>query len=80
MHPAHKLQYFDGRAHSNPKLETTEPLAAAIQHFADCVELGLTPISCGASALRGIRLLTAADRSLRNHGMEIAVGRRLTAA
>lgn len=71
-----KLRLFDAETatHSFPELEGTEPLAAAIEHFVDCLEQNCAPLSSGASALRGIRLLAAADESLQNQGMEVMVG------
>jgi predicted dehydrogenase len=81
IQPHQKLRVFDAATGATyfPELEATEPLAAAIKHFADCIELARTPISCGDSALRGIRLLSAADQSLQNKGMEVATARRLAA-
>jgi predicted dehydrogenase len=82
MEPNRKLRVRDAitGAESFPELEATEPLAAAIQHFIDCIEFNRTPVSCGASALRGIRLLSAADQSLLNQGLAVATGLRRAAA
>lgn len=51
-----------------PKLDRTEPLRLACQHFADCIYGRATPISDGTFAIKVVRILEAAEKSLRNEG------------
>ncbi|WP_428261171.1 Gfo/Idh/MocA family protein [Haliangium sp.] len=50
-----------------PHLPMTEPLARECAHFLDCLDSGQSPRSGAASALRVVRVLAAAQRSL-EHG------------
>ena len=54
-----------------PRLEPIEPLRAMIEHFADCVEYGKTPVSDGEQGLRIVRILSAAEESLAKGGTNI---------
>jgi predicted dehydrogenase len=56
-----------------PKLDRTEPLRLACQHFADCIYDRTTPISDGPFALKVVRILEAAEKSLRNQGERISL-------
>ena len=51
-----------------PKLESVEALQTAVRHFLDCVRTGRTPLTGGEAALRVLRVLEAAQRSLRHGG------------
>jgi predicted dehydrogenase len=51
--------------------EAAEPLQGAIQHFTRCIAGGSRPIADGAAGLRVVRLLEAADRSLKLHGRTV---------
>jgi predicted dehydrogenase len=51
-----------------PRLDTTEALKTEVQHFADCIENGITPTTGGESGLRVVRLLEAAERSIARRG------------
>jgi predicted dehydrogenase len=55
--------------------EAAEPLERAIQHFAECVASGGRPIVDGAAALRVVRLLEAADRSIHSMGRTVTLDR-----
>ena len=48
----------------SPRLEATEPLFRLVEHFADCIERGIAPISGGEQGLRIVRILDAAQQSL----------------
>jgi predicted dehydrogenase len=48
----------------SPRLEATEPLFRLVEHFADCIEHGSTPISGADQGLRVVRVLDAAQESL----------------
>ena len=51
-----------------PRLDGAEALRTEVAHFLDCVTVGKRPITDGPSGLRVVKLLEAADRSLRNRG------------
>ena len=44
-----------------PKVDQTEPLEIATQHFVDCIRDGQTPITDGIAGLRVVELLEAAE-------------------
>jgi predicted dehydrogenase len=48
----------------SPKLDATEPLFRLVEHFADCIERRIAPISGGEQGLRIVRVLDAAQESL----------------
>jgi predicted dehydrogenase len=51
-----------------PKLDTTEALSAEVDHFVECIERGVTPLTGGPAGLRVVQLLEAAERSLQASG------------
>ena len=51
-----------------PQLDVTEALRVEAQHFADCIEHGLKPITDGQSGLRVVSILEAATKSMKNRG------------
>jgi len=54
-----------------PHLEGGEPLQTMVRHFAECVGQGKTPLSDGEAGLRVVRILEAAQRSIKNQGARI---------
>jgi len=48
-----------------PRVDMVEPLAAECAHFLDCIRTGAQPRSGAQSGLDVVRVLAAADRSLR---------------
>jgi len=54
-------------------LEDGEPLRAECQHFLDCVESRMFPVSNGAEGLRVLRVLDACQRALHNGGITLEV-------
>ena len=56
-----------------PQLSLAEALRIETQHFVECVSTGRTPLTDGASGLRVIRVLEAADRSLADHGGPVRI-------
>ncbi|MFZ1947101.1 MAG: Gfo/Idh/MocA family oxidoreductase [bacterium] len=48
-----------------PKINLVEPLKAECQHFLDCIEKGAKPLTDGLSGLKVVRVLEAAEQSLR---------------
>ncbi len=58
---------------SSPRVENSEPLKEQCQHFLECVAGGVRPISDGTTGLDVIRVMLAADRSLKLQGAPVRV-------
>ena len=56
-----------------PVLEMTEPLKFECQHFVDCVANRATPRSDGRDGMRVVRVLDAAQRSLKSGGLPVTL-------
>lgn len=56
-----------------PKVDKTEALKLEAEHFVDCILNNKTPINDGLSGLRVVKILEAANKSLRNRGEIIEV-------
>lgn len=56
-----------------PKIDQTEALHAECEHFIDCCEGRSTPETPGAVGVRVVRLLEAAEHSLRNDGRLVSL-------
>jgi predicted dehydrogenase len=54
-----------------PKLENIEALKAEVEYFARCLERNEEPFNNGQAGLQVVRLLEAADQSLKNSGQRI---------
>lgn len=52
----------------SPKLDETEALTLEARHFVECIERGETPITSGEQGLEMVRILEAANKSLRQRG------------
>jgi predicted dehydrogenase len=52
----------------SPKVDTTEALAVELEYFVECVAEGRNPSNDGEAGLRVVRLLEAAERSLKDRG------------
>ncbi len=59
---------------SSPKIEMREPLRLELEHFIASVRNGTRPRSDGQEALRVLRMLDAAERSLKGGGQWINLG------
>ncbi len=55
-----------------PHIKMTEPLALECGHFLECIRTGQPPRTGFASALRVVKILTAAQRSLDRGGVPVA--------
>jgi predicted dehydrogenase len=64
------VSYRSGDVHI-PKLEATEALKAEAQYFVECVEKNREPFNDGRSGLQVVRLLEAADESIKNGGKRV---------
>lgn len=51
-----------------PKIEETEALKEEIAHFIRCIQQGLAPLTGGEAGLQLVRILEAADRSMKKNG------------
>lgn len=69
---------FQYKLHSGdiyiPKIEMTEPLRNECAHFVECVLTGARPLTDGESGLRVVRVLEAAQESLRHGGETVRLG------
>jgi len=54
-----------------PKIEQTEALKTELSYFIDCVTNNKAPFNDGAAGLRVVRMLEAADESLRQKGRAV---------
>jgi predicted dehydrogenase len=57
----------------SPRLENVEPLRGLVEHFADCVEGKAESVSSGEQGLRIVRILEAAQESLREGGVRVTL-------
>jgi predicted dehydrogenase len=56
-----------------PRLDATEALQTEALHFIDCIENNKTPQTDGASGLRLVRIVEAAEKSLRARGQLVEI-------
>ena len=56
-----------------PKIEQVEALRAETAYFLKCIEENKKPFNDGVAGLRVVRILEAADRSVRNRGEAVAL-------
>lgn len=56
-----------------PKIDFVEPLKIECQHFVDCVATGSPPLTDGVEALNVVRGLEAAQASLKQGGVPVAL-------
>ena len=49
---------------TSPRIPASEPLRLEVEHFADCIRNGVTPLSDGASGLRVVRVLEGLQAAL----------------
>ena len=57
----------------SPHVDRTEPLRVMAEHFGDCVANGKRPITSGEEGLRVVRILDAAQRSIKAQGGRITL-------
>jgi predicted dehydrogenase len=56
-----------------PHIQQEEPLKVECQHFLDCIEKGITPLTSGLKGLELVRILEAASKSLKNEGAPVTL-------
>jgi len=66
------IQYRIGDMYA-PKIDQTEALKVLIDHMADCIIKKKKPVTDGESGLRVVRILEAADKSLRKGGAKVTL-------
>jgi len=54
-----------------PKIEQTEALKVELEYFIDCILNGRTPFNDGVAGLRVVKILEAADQSLKERGRAV---------
>ncbi len=54
-----------------PKIEQTEALEAETKYFIHCISHGERPFNGGAAGLRVVKILEAADKSLKEQGRPV---------
>lgn len=57
----------------SPHLDSEEPLQTMVRHFAECIREKKTPLSDGEAGLRVVRILDAAQRSIKAQGGRITL-------
>lgn len=66
------IQYRIGDMYA-PKIDHTEALKGMVDHLAHCITNNLNPITDGESGLRVVRILEAADKSIRKGGAKVTL-------
>ncbi|MGA8478722.1 MAG: Gfo/Idh/MocA family oxidoreductase [Chthoniobacterales bacterium] len=56
-----------------PHIQQEEPLKAECQHFLDCIQNGVKPLTSGHRGLELVRILEAASASLKGHGAPVTL-------
>lgn len=59
----------------SPKVETSEPLQNQCNHFIDCIQQGVTPLTDGQNGLEVVKVINAIQESIRNDGTNVEVPR-----
>lgn len=57
----------------SPQVDTTEALMLVVQEFADCINEDRAPLTDGHAALRVLRILEAAERSIKADGANVRI-------
>lgn len=66
------VQYRIGDMYA-PNVDSTEALRAEVEHFADCIKSNKRPITDGEAGLRVVRILEAADKSVKKGGIKVRI-------
>ncbi|MFQ5668823.1 MAG: Gfo/Idh/MocA family protein, partial [Candidatus Binatia bacterium] len=59
-----------------PALNFPEPLRLECQHFVDCIRQGQPPLTSGSHGLEVVKVLAAAQQSIRSHGATVSIDGR----
>ena len=66
------IGYLTGDVWS-PHIDGIEPLQAMVCHFAECIQSGQPPLTDGEAGLSVVRILDAAQRSIKAQGGRITL-------
>jgi len=66
------ISYRSGDVHA-PRVDHTEALSLLVKEFADCIEEGRPPLTDGGAGLRVLRILDAAERSIKADGASVRI-------
>ncbi|MFZ5906287.1 MAG: Gfo/Idh/MocA family protein [Nitrospirota bacterium] len=66
------IQYRIGDMYA-PSIDNTEALKTAVDHFADCILRKKRPVTDGMAGLRVVKMLEAANRSLKRGGARVSL-------
>lgn len=66
------VQYRIGDMYA-PAIDNIEALRVEVEHFADCIKNNKTPITDGEAGLRVVRILEAADKSIKKGSIKINI-------
>ena len=64
--------YHYGDTYS-PFIKHDEPLKTECQHFIECINEGLVPLTSGATGLEVVRILEASSKSLKQNGAPVTL-------
>ncbi len=64
----------------SPHIPQVEPLAQMVWHFAECIRESKQPLTNGEAGLRVVKILDAAQRSIKAQGERITIGSELRRA
>ncbi len=64
----------------SPHIPHTEPLAQMVSHFAECIRENKSPVTDGQAGLRVVKILEAAQRSIKAQGGRITIWNELRRA
>ncbi|MDO8537738.1 MAG: Gfo/Idh/MocA family oxidoreductase [archaeon] len=65
-----QLSYNYGDIHI-PKIASNEPLKLELEHFIECINSKKIPLSNGSFASNVVRIIEAAQKSIKNNGLEV---------
>ena len=65
------VQYRQGDMYA-PAIENSEALGRELKHFIHCIKQGVAPVTDGRAGLRVVRILAAAEESIRQEGKRIS--------
>jgi predicted dehydrogenase len=66
------IQYRIGDMYA-PRIDQTEALKVLVDHLVDCIKKKKKPITDGESGLRVVRILEAADKSIKKGGAKVTL-------
>ncbi len=71
-----KLKYYDkieDKGYTSPNIDDAKPLTEQLKHFLDCIANNKKPSTDGREALKTVKVLEAAQKSLENNGRMVEI-------